>query len=97
MNDLLMKRLQGEILETHWEDLREHYEAGRVVMITTDLDLVDVAADMVIDDTDVIKAWLTQKKLYRPTPQQIEEIEEHPEYRFRFLIVRPYVLVQAVA
>ena len=93
-----MQDLRGELAETldeaEWDWLMPHAKRDAIVMVASELDLLDVGVAIVRDETATVQGWIGQQQLYKPSPEQLSAWSNEPNRRFKALIVQPYVLVQ---
>ncbi len=88
---------QGERLKGLWSDLQEHIGRNAVILVDPDLDLSAVADAVSEDKLTVVKAWLRDRKLQNPSLEQLRSWDQTPSKEFYFVIVQPYVLIQALS
>lgn len=94
MSDL-KEKLENEIQQIEWEQLKPHHERQALVMVSQELLLIDVALAFAEDNTESVKKWMDKKLVYKPSPL---DTARHPsEKTFIFIIVQPFVLVQELA
>lgn len=67
-----------------------------MVIVADEIQLVEAGLAVAEDDTESVSYWISQGKFFKPSAKQREAWETQPAGRFRSLIVRPYVLVQAL-
>lgn len=96
-NGELKKKLESELLQSPWVDLKPHAERDAVFLVDPSLVLIDVGVAVVRDDVKSINSWLQSGSLARPTFTQISDWDRDQSREFRFLIVAPYVLIQNLA
>ncbi|MBW4466735.1 MAG: DUF2288 domain-containing protein [Pegethrix bostrychoides GSE-TBD4-15B] len=93
-----MPDLRSELAETldeaEWEWLMPHAKRDAIVMVASELDLLDVGVAIANDDKASVEGWIGQQQLYKPSPEQLSDWGSDPTRRFKALIVQPYVLVQ---
>lgn len=94
MPDELRARLKSEIHRVDWEPLRPHAKRGGLVLVDSDLDLLDVAVAVATDDSALVQRWMEARALRHPTGEQIEAWRNETGERFTAVIVQPYVLAQ---
>jgi hypothetical protein len=96
-----MSDLRAELTEmldeAEWEWLMPHVKRDAVVIVTPDLDLIDVGIAIANDNTTAVQRWISEQQIYKPSPAQISVWEQEQSHRFQALIVQPYVLVQDLA
>lgn len=90
----LRKKLEDELVTTEWSSLEAHHIRQGLVMIDQSLNIVDVAIAFAKDESELVKAWMDQKKLFKPEDHQIKEYKNSSGRRFQFLIVQPFVIAQ---
>lgn len=93
-----MKPTREELAQTvdvaEWGWMRAHLERGGVIIVSTDMDLVDVGLAVAADEAAAVGGWISAHQLTKPTAEQISEWNSAPAKRFRLLVVSPYVLIQ---
>ena len=93
-----MEDLRAELAkmvdEAEWDWLMPHAQRDAIVLVTADLDLVEVGVAIVNDNVSTVDQWITEQLLYKPSPEQLADWAGNRTRRFKALIVQPYVLVQ---
>jgi hypothetical protein len=93
----LYEKLKAEVEEADWSMLEPHHKRQALILISSELDLCEVAEKVAVDDVDAIKTWMTSRQVGKPEDQKVNAWEESPYKKgFRFIIVQPYVLVQEI-
>lgn len=93
----LREKLKTEIDQADWSMLKPHYEKNAVFLIEADIDLITAGVAVAEDKSQIVSMWLTDKKMYRPTDEQVKSFEaDQYKKRFNFIIIQPYVLVQLI-
>lgn len=90
----LRAELAGTMGEAEWEWLMPHASRDAVVLVKSELDLLDVGVAIASDDTPVVQAWIEKRLLYKPSAEQLQIWASDRTRRFNALILQPYVLVQ---
>ncbi|MCM2278938.1 MAG: DUF2288 domain-containing protein [Oligoflexia bacterium] len=90
----IIESLKQTMDEAQWQWLLPHLQRDALVLVKPELDLLDVAYRIAIDDRPAVQAWVESGKLAKPTPAQVREWERHPDKRFTVVVVQPYVLAQ---
>jgi hypothetical protein len=93
MNEL-RTHLLDLIDKATWECLEEHAQEGRLLIVAANLELVDVGLALAEDDISIVKEWLDDGWLYKPTDLQISHWHEHKDLEFESLIIQPFVLTR---
>ncbi len=90
----LRAELAENLDEAEWSWLIPHVQRDAVVMVATQLDLLDVGVAIASDNTSSVQHWIGEQLIYKPSPGQLSEWNGDRTKRFNTLIVQPYVLVQ---
>jgi len=93
MSDLKAE-LAESLDEAAWEWLIPHAKRDAVVIVSLELDLLDVGVAIANDNTSRVGRWIDEQLLTKPSPLQMGEWNNNPDKCFNTLIVQPYVLVQ---
>ena len=91
----LCERRVAQIQVTDWSELRSHAVAGQAFLVSGDLELLDAALAVAHDDASAAEAWIGTGKLVHPTSEQMKSFERGSARTFRYVIVSPFVLIQA--
>lgn len=93
-----MSDLREELLETldeaEWEWLIPHVQRDAVILVSLDLDLLDVAEAIANDNTLSVQQWIEGQLITKPSVTQVGKWNSDRTKRFNTLIIQPYVLVQ---
>ena len=89
----LREKLEKEVGPADWKVIGPHYNRGAVIIVSPELDLIDVAIKVAEDDVDLVQDWIKEEKLLRPTPDDAKEWEESGR-ELTSIVVSPFVLVQ---
>jgi len=76
-----------------WAELQRHFARGVVLCVAADLDLVDVAAHIVEDDSEAIAGWMQQGRLAHANLDDARRWETEQSH-FWAVVAAPWVLVQ---
>ncbi|MGD8862992.1 MAG: DUF2288 domain-containing protein [Myxococcales bacterium] len=96
MHDALRDKLQSELAQVGWRDLRQHAGRGALFLVGAGLSLLEATLAIARDDKAAVEAWLRDGSLSRPTPQQLADWESEPDKPFESLIVQPFVIAREV-
>lgn len=87
-----------EILdESEWEWLIPHVQRDAVIVVSVDVNLLDVGVAIASDNISSVQQWIDEQLIAKPTTTQIGEWNGDRTKRFHTLIIQPYVLVQEIA
>ncbi|MDH3976776.1 MAG: DUF2288 domain-containing protein [Deltaproteobacteria bacterium] len=89
----LREKLEKEVGPADWKVIGPHYTRGAVIIVSSELDLIDVAIKVAQDDVDLVQDWIKEEKLLRPTPDDAKEWKEKG-IELSSIVVSPFVLVQ---
>ncbi len=92
----IRSKLEAEIGPADWKVIRPHFLRGAIIIVSPDLDLIDVAVKVAEDDTTCIKVWIEKGKLTKPLPEDAKIWEEEKK-ELTSLVVEPFVLLQDLA
>jgi len=93
----LTDRLQQDLAEVPWRDLRRHVQRDAVILVSSGLDLVTTAVAVAGDDSRLIRSWIASGQMAKPTSAQLATWEQQMDKPFRMLIVQPFILVQPLS
>jgi hypothetical protein len=80
--------------EAEWSWLRGHLERGGLVIVGPTLDLVEAGFRIATDDTAAIEGWIREKRLTKPSAEQVAAWDRQDGKQFVILIVSPFVLIK---
>jgi len=93
MQDLKAELAQS-VDEAAWDWLVPHAKRDVVIVVTQELDLLDVGVAIANDDTLSVQSWISNQQVHKPFANQLADWNSDHSKRFQALIVQPYVLVQ---
>ena len=88
--------LKRQVDIVNWDMLAPHMEKGQFFVIGQELDFLDTAVCIADDNIDQVKEWIDSEQMKRPTPQELDQWSTIEGKEFRFVIVKPFVLIQEV-
>ncbi|NND91767.1 MAG: DUF2288 domain-containing protein [Granulosicoccus sp.] len=89
----LSARLNSETAILAWSELVRHFARGVVIHVSLELDLVEAAACMARDDTQLLQTWLDGGILRRASDDDARDWSSR-EPEFWCVVTAPWVLVQ---
>ncbi|MDJ0659514.1 MAG: DUF2288 domain-containing protein [Crocosphaera sp.] len=92
----IKKRLQEDMAEVSWDDIKPHAQRDAVIVVNDNLSLVDVGVAIAQDDKIMVERWITEQLINKPSNQQLSDWNINPTQLFKTLIVQPFVLVQSL-
>jgi len=90
-------RLSETLGEVFWSDLRAHAARDAVIVIAADLDLLDAAEAMALNDAARVEAWIQAGKITKPSAEDLARWPLEVGLRFSSVIVQPFVLIKRPA
>jgi len=86
--------LADSVEQAKWEWLEPHLKRDALILVSPNLDLVEVGVAIAQDETSLVKQWIETGQLQKPSSNQLSLWHSQPSKSFKALIVQPYVLVQ---
>ena len=91
--EVFRSKLNLETAQIAWKELQRFFAGGTVLMVSADLDLVEVAFRMSEDNVAQIQCWVESGKLGKVTDAQAAAWFESDALVWA-VVVSPWVLVQ---
>jgi len=91
--DDLRKQLKSESGEIHWQELEKHFARGAVRVVSSKLDLINIAIDIAENNTIEISKAVTNKSITEPSDSEAQNWHKL-NTRFLSVVVAPFVLIQ---
>lgn len=90
---LLRREYHGQTARIQWHELQTYYARGAVVRVSSELDLVEVAVQLGLDNTEQFQQWITSGAV-----AAVKESEALAWYEANqelwAVVAAPWVLVQ---
>ena len=93
--ELERAKIVSETAKISWLDLQRFFAAGKVMLVTAELDLVDVAYAFQLDDIEQVKTW-TENQQVSPVNNDQAKHWVASEALLWAVVVKPWVLVQTI-
>jgi len=90
---LLRREYHAQTARIAWAELAPHFAAGSVVQVADDLDLVEVAVQLGLDNIDRFRAW-TEAGAIAPLPDAVAAELAREDASVWAVVAPPWVLVQ---
>lgn len=87
--------LNAQTGKTDWNELQRHFARGVLVVVSKELDLIEVAVCVAEDDKTRIEAWMKDGKIRGPEVEDAKRWAEH-NTEFWAVVSAPWVLAQEV-
>ncbi len=91
--ELLIAKLNSETAVIEWEELAKHFARGEVLKVSESLNLVDVAASIVLDDKDKVATWLETGGLAKAEDDDARDWNSRKPLLW-CVVAAPWVMVQ---
>ena len=92
----LRSEFHSQTAKINWHELQPHYARGAVVMVRADVDLVEVALQLRLDNKQRFEDWMSDGRVSGVADDLARKLyEDNPEVWA--VVVPPWVLVQAVS
>ena len=89
----LETRLNLETGRITWKELGFFFARGRILQVTGDLDLIEVASALANDRASQVSAWLDAQQV-RILPDAVAKIWAADDHNLWAVVVAPWVVVQ---
>lgn len=90
---LLRQEYHSQTARINWHDLQTYYAHGSVVCVSPELNLVEVAVQLGLDNTDQFQAWISAQQVAAVSDEQALEWYESGQDLWA-VVAAPWVLVQ---
>ena len=93
--EVLRAKINQETAKIPWKELQRFFAQGRVVFVSSKLDLVEVAAGASEDRSAELESWMSESKIAAVTDEQARRWFEIDALLWT-VVVKPWVLVQEI-
>ena len=90
----LQAKLLQETAQIPWSELQSFHQQGNVIVVAPSLDLIKVACQISMDNTQQVSDYLRQELLVKPNDQEVAQWCE-ADLLLWAVVVSPWVLIQA--
>lgn len=90
---LLRQDYHQQTARIHWHELQTYYAGGSVIMVAPDLNLVEVAVQLGLDNTACFQAWIDSGEVAAVSDEQAL-IWYDSNAQLWAVVAAPWVLVQ---
>ncbi len=88
-------KILGETAKISWHELERFYAQGKLILVDTSLDLVEVGYSISLDDATKIIAWMEEGLLLKQFDDQAKQWHEQ-DAEVWSVVIHPWVLAQEV-
>jgi hypothetical protein len=93
LQEVYRTKINQETARIAWKELQRFFASGAAILVTADLDLVEVAFQLSEDNKPQVAQWLSAEKIGKVTDEQALAWYE-ADADVWAVVVSPYVLVQ---
>lgn len=90
---LLRQEYHGQTAKINWHDLQTYYAHGSVVAVSAELDLIEVAVQLGLDNTEQFQQWIADRQVSPVHDEQALAWYEANQELWA-VVAPPWVLVQ---
>lgn len=91
----LRQQLAEAVGPARWDWLQPHAKRDAVIVVTAEMDLVEVGVALAEDKAANVRRWIEEQAIYKPLPEQLSTWNEQAQAStFEALIVAPFVLIR---
>ncbi len=91
--DLLRREYHGQTARIPWRELQTHYARGSVVLVAPELDLVEVAVQLGLDNAAQFQQWIDGGQVAAASDEQAKGWYQQDRELWA-VVAAPWVLVQ---
>lgn len=91
--EILRAKINLETSQIAWKELLRFFASGTVIAVSPELDLVEVATRISVDDTVQVEQWMSTGRLGKVSDEQARTWLENDALVWS-VVVKPWVLVQ---
>ncbi len=93
--EVLKARLNTETAMIGWTEIQRFFAKGQVFIVVPDLDLIDAAASMIMDEKSRVEEWMQQSLIAQASTDDAKRWNENDTDLWA-VVVAPWILVQEV-
>lgn len=90
----ITEKLNLETAKVVWKELEIPFARGVVIVVSSELDLIEAAVAFHEDNQSQVAAWLDKKLLQKPELDWVKGLRGDDE-EFWAVVVAPFVLIQS--
>ena len=95
LHAMIRQEIHAETAKIAWTELQRFFAAGKAVLVSPDLDLVETALQISTDNSALIRQWMSSGQL-APVSDDQARYWVDTDATVWAVVVKPWVLVQAV-
>lgn len=90
----LREEIAQSLDEAQWDWLVPHVKRDAAIVVSQELDLVDVGVAIANNEVSRVQDWIERQLIQKPSIEQLNDWNDKPSKRFQAIIVQPYVAIQ---
>ena len=90
---MLRDEIHSETSKIAWSELQRFFAAGKAIYVAVDLDLVEVAVQVSIDNSERVRQWMDTGKIAPVSDEQARDWID-TDATVWAVVVKPWVLIQ---
>lgn len=94
-SELERAKIISETARIPWLELQRFFAAGKVMLVAAELDLIDVAHALQLDDVEQVKKWTENLQLSPVSDVQAKQWVADDASLWT-VVIKPWILVQTV-
>lgn len=87
-------KIVAETAKVAWQEVEVFYAQGKLILVCSSLDLVEVAYQLSVDNTNKTRQWIEAGKLVRDFSEQAKIFSANNSDLW-CVVIKPWVLVQS--
>lgn len=92
--EITRETINLETARINWKELEVYYAADNVIYVSAELDLTEVALQIIKDNAKSLKNWMTKSKIDVVTDDQAK-IFHDTEASVWAVVIKPWILIQS--
>ena len=92
---MVREELNAETAKIYWKEVETFFANGTVIYVSSELDLIDVALDICLDNKLKVQQWMSGNLINKVSDQQALEWLSGDTVLWS-VVVKPWVLVQPI-
>ena len=86
-------KIVAETAKINWKELETFFAQGKLILVDTTLDLIDVAYAITTDDSKQVEQWMQTNKISRHFTEKAIAMEKENKELWS-VVIKPWVLIQ---
>ncbi|MHB1678495.1 MAG: DUF2288 domain-containing protein [Sulfuriferula sp.] len=91
--ELMRAKLNAETAKTDWAELQPFFAKGQLIRVDSQLDLIEVAANIACDNTAIVHNWMISGQLSKLDDATAADWQQRNPAIWT-VVVAPWILVQ---